>query len=136
VFATLEDETGVTNIIIWPKIFDKFRRTILGSRLLGVKGKLQIESGAIHVIADKLTDLSVHLEQLGEALPPRSHFLATADEVRRPVNEDVRVTRRGSDTEGSAKCCRRAATFSRCYLQPLQSSLVCEQSRPVIPNVA
>jgi error-prone DNA polymerase len=69
VFATLEDETGVSNIIVWPKIFEKFRRTILGSRLLGVKGKLQIESGVIHVIAGKLTDLSIHLEQLSEALP-------------------------------------------------------------------
>ena len=95
VFATLEDETGVANIIIWPKTFDKFRRVVLGSRLLGVSGKLQIESDVIHVVAAQLTDLSVHLEQLSEALPPRAHFLANADEVRRPVNEDVRVMPRG-----------------------------------------
>ena len=51
--------------------FDKFRRAVLGSRLLGVMGKLQIESGVIHVVAHTLTDLSAHLEQLSESVPPR-----------------------------------------------------------------
>jgi error-prone DNA polymerase len=111
VFATLEDETGVANIIIWPKTFDKFRRVILGSRLLGVKGKLQIESGVIHVVAATLIDLSIHLEQLSEALPPRGDFLANADEVRRAVNEDVRVTRRGPEAKGSARVLPKGRNF-------------------------
>jgi error-prone DNA polymerase len=111
VFATLEDETGVANIIIWQKIFDTFRRVVLGSRLLGVKGKLQIESDVIHVVAAQLTDLSVHLEQLSEALPPRAHFLANADEVRRPVNEDVRVTRCGPSAQDHARVLPKGRNF-------------------------
>ena len=111
VFATLEDETGVINIIIWPKIFDKFRRIVLGARLLGVKGKLQIESGVIHVVAHSLTDLSAHLEQLSESVPPRTHFLANADEVRRPVNEDVRVTRRGPASDKTASVLPKGRNF-------------------------
>jgi error-prone DNA polymerase len=111
VFATLEDETGVANVIIWPKIFDTFRRVVLGSRLLGVKGKLQIESGVIHVVAAQLTDLSVHLEQLSEALPPRAHFLANADEVRRPVNEDARMTRRGPAAQHHARVLPKGRNF-------------------------
>jgi error-prone DNA polymerase len=111
VFATLEDETGVANVIIWPKVFEKFRRVILGSRLLGVKGKLQIESGVIHIVAATLTDLSIHLEQLSEALPPRADFLANADEVRRPVNEDVRVTRRGPEAKGNARVLPKGRNF-------------------------
>ena len=111
VFATLEDETGVINIIIWPKIFDTFRRIVLGSRLLGVRGKLQIESGVIHVVAHTLTDLSGHLEQLSESVPPSTHFLANADEVRRPVNEDVRVTRRGPASDSTARVLPKGRNF-------------------------
>jgi error-prone DNA polymerase len=86
VFATVEDETGVANIIIWPSIFEQFRRVALGARLLGVKGKLQKESGVIHVVAVTLTDLSRHLEQLSETLPPSGDFLSNADEGR-PAGE-------------------------------------------------
>jgi error-prone DNA polymerase len=93
-FATIEDETGVANIIIWPKTFERFRRVVLGARLLGVRGKLQKESGVIHVVARTLTDLSPHLGTLNETVPPSGDFVANADEVRRPVNEDQRLHRR------------------------------------------
>jgi error-prone DNA polymerase len=65
IFATLEDETGVANIIIWPKVFARFRRTVLGSSLLGVRGTLQREGIVIHVVAEKLVDLSHLLRALG-----------------------------------------------------------------------
>ncbi len=58
IFATLEDETGVANIIIWPHVFERFRRIVLSARLLGVHGKLQREGKVIHIVADKLFDLS------------------------------------------------------------------------------
>jgi error-prone DNA polymerase len=64
IFATVEDETGIANIVIWPKIFDHYRRVVLGSRILGIRGKLQKESGVVHVVAAHLTDLSLHLETL------------------------------------------------------------------------
>ena len=76
-----------------------------------MKGKLQIESGVIHVVADNLTDLSVHLEQLSESVPSSTHFLANADEVRRPVNEDLRVTRRGPAANVNAKVLPKGRNF-------------------------
>jgi error-prone DNA polymerase len=64
VFVTLEDETGIANVIIWPAIFERYRRTLLSARLLAVHGKLQKQGLVIHVIADHLEDLSHELEWL------------------------------------------------------------------------
>ncbi len=111
VFATIEDETGVANIIIWPKTFEQFRRVVLGARLLGVKGKLQKQSGVIHVVATTLTDLSPHLETLGRSVPPSGDFLANADEVRRPVNEDQRLHRRRRVVPAEAKVLPKGRNF-------------------------
>ena len=71
IFSTLEDETGIANIIIWPTIFERFRRIVLGARLLGVGGHIQSEQGVIHIVARELFDMSGHLAKLAEkALPP------------------------------------------------------------------
>lgn len=64
IFLTLEDETGVANVIVWPKIFERFRRVILGGRLLRISGKLQNEAGVIHIVADRIEDLTGQLETL------------------------------------------------------------------------
>ncbi|MBC8051311.1 MAG: error-prone DNA polymerase, partial [Chitinophagales bacterium] len=111
VFATLEDETGVANIIIWPKVFERFRRVVLGSRLLGVRGKLQKESGVIHVVAATLTDLSPHLETLSQTVLMPGDLLANADEVRRPVNEDQRLHRRRRTVAAEAKILPKGRNF-------------------------
>ena len=66
IFATLEDETGVANIIIWPKAFERFRRTVLTCSLMGVTGKLQREGIVIHVIADRIVDLTDHLRDMAQ----------------------------------------------------------------------
>ena len=66
IFATLEDETGVANIIVWPKVFEKFRRVVLRSRLLGVTGIVQREGRVIHVIARHLGDYSFLLDDLDD----------------------------------------------------------------------
>ena len=63
IFATLEDETAVANVIIWPAAFEKFRPIVLGARLIAVTGKLQSASGVIHVVADEIEDLT-HLLKL------------------------------------------------------------------------
>lgn len=56
IFLTLEDETGIANIIVWPKVFEIYRPVVLGSRLIAVSGMLQSQSGVIHVVADKIDD--------------------------------------------------------------------------------
>ena len=91
IFSTLEDETGIANIIIWPKVFEQYRRIVLGSRLLGVRGQLQSEQGVIHVIAREIFDMSGHLARLAEKAPAAADFLSPGDEVRRPVEEDRRA---------------------------------------------
>ena len=64
VFLTLEDETGVANGIVWPKIFERFRAIIMGSRFIRLSGRVQTESGITHVIANRLEDLSSTLDSL------------------------------------------------------------------------
>jgi error-prone DNA polymerase len=70
IFMTIEDETGVANIIVWPRVFERYRRVLLSSRLIGVRGALQRdESGyVIHVVAERLEDLSGYLRDL--VVPP------------------------------------------------------------------
>jgi error-prone DNA polymerase len=83
IFMTLEDETGIANAIVWPSVFETFRPVVLGARLIGVTGKLQNEQGVIHVVAERIEDLTPLLRRLSEE---HGHVqsLANADEVRRP----------------------------------------------------
>ncbi|MDO8290281.1 MAG: error-prone DNA polymerase [Parvibaculum sp.] len=67
IFATLEDETGIANIIIWPKVYERFRRIVLTSRLFGIKGRVQKEGIVIHVIADEIEDLTYELATISTA---------------------------------------------------------------------
>ena len=57
VFITIEDETGIANLIVWPAILERFRRAALGATLLRCTGKLQREGSVIHVVAERLDDL-------------------------------------------------------------------------------
>ncbi|WEX88892.1 error-prone DNA polymerase [Sinorhizobium garamanticum] len=58
IFMTIEDETGVANIIVWEKMFKKYRAEVMGSRLVKVRGRLQSESGVIHVVAEHVEDIT------------------------------------------------------------------------------
>jgi len=83
IFMTLEDETGVANIIVWPKVFERLRAIVLGARFVAVTGKLQSEQGVIHIVAERMHDLTPMLGLLSEEGRTIS-ALAHADEVRRP----------------------------------------------------
>jgi error-prone DNA polymerase len=84
IFMTLEDETGVANIVVWPRSFEQFRPQVLGARLTLVRGELQSESGVIHVIADHIEDLTPLLDELSSDTTPFRPE-SRADEVARPV---------------------------------------------------
>ena len=58
IFMTLEDETGVANVIVWPKAFERLRAIVLGARFVAVTGKLQNEQGVIHIVAERMEDLT------------------------------------------------------------------------------
>ncbi len=68
IFLTLEDETGVSNVVVWPKIYEKFRRVVMGGRLLRVTGRLERQGIVVHLIAGHIDDLSHHLSNLGHPM--------------------------------------------------------------------
>ncbi len=86
VFVTIEDESGIANLVVWPKIFEAHRRIVMGSRLLGVRGKIQREGEGdyvvIHLVAEQLWDWSADLDRIADI--DETFHLATArgDEVR------------------------------------------------------
>jgi error-prone DNA polymerase len=61
-FITLEDEAGTGNLIVWPSVFEKNRRTILSASMLGCRGKVQRASGVIHLIVEHVVDLTADLK--------------------------------------------------------------------------
>ena len=68
-FVTLEDETGIANIIVWSHVKERFRPALLGARLMGVQGKMQRQGIVIHVVADRILDFSYRLEELTDDTP-------------------------------------------------------------------
>jgi error-prone DNA polymerase len=67
IFVTLEDETGIANLVVWPSVFEAYRRELLGSEVLGVRGRVQREGIVVHVVAEELFDLSDRLHALAPA---------------------------------------------------------------------
>jgi error-prone DNA polymerase len=76
-FVTIEDETGVANVIIWQRLFETYRRVVMSAPMMAVRGTLQREGEVIHVIADHLEDCSHLLRSVGEREFP--HRVAPAD---------------------------------------------------------
>ena len=70
IFITLEDETGVVNVIVWRAMYEKFRRAVIAGRMLRVTGRVQRDNGVTHVLADTIEDISSLLDTLLDpALP-------------------------------------------------------------------
>ncbi|MEM9428769.1 MAG: OB-fold nucleic acid binding domain-containing protein [Pseudomonadota bacterium] len=65
IFITLEDETGVVNVVVWAKVYEAYRRPVVAGRLLRVTGPLQRDGAVVHVIARRIEDLSHLLDRLG-----------------------------------------------------------------------
>ena len=64
IFITIEDETSIANLIVWPKIYQQFRRTVLTARAVEIKGRVQTDGAVIHVIVSEITDKSHLLDAL------------------------------------------------------------------------
>ncbi len=93
IFATLEDETGVANTVIWSHVFERYRAAVMKASLLIVEGSVQKEGLVIHLVAERLTDATERLIDLAEADREGAQksagaafeaAQARADEVRRP----------------------------------------------------
>ena len=88
VFMTLEDETDIANIIVWPKVFEKNRRTVMTARFLAVRGRLQRAGLVIHVVAESFVDLSAMLPWLregGDLFSPKFSGGPLPDETALPI---------------------------------------------------
>jgi error-prone DNA polymerase len=84
VFATLEDEFAVANIVVWPKVLERFRAAVMGARLMLIKGRIQRAGDIIHVVANRIEDRTSWLSLLMAEPKDFSAPLARADEVARP----------------------------------------------------
>ncbi len=84
-FITLEDETGIANLVVWPKVMAAHRPVVMTARLLDVAGYVQRDasSGIVHLVARELTDRSDALRRLARA--PFDAPFSRADEVTRPI---------------------------------------------------
>ena len=98
VFVTLEDETGIANLIVWPAVLERFRRAALGATLLYCRGRLQREESVIHLVAEDLRDWTPRLDTLrerngDEPLPadlPRRHLAGYGISALPVVSRDFR----------------------------------------------
>jgi error-prone DNA polymerase len=64
-FITLEDETGIANLVLWPQVFEQFRSAVLGATMMAVRGLVQREGEVVHIVARQITDLSRELATIG-----------------------------------------------------------------------
>ncbi|MCJ8155841.1 error-prone DNA polymerase [Sphingomonas sp. LaA6.9] len=84
IFITLEDETGITNVLLWARQFERYRRAVMSARLMLVEGEVQrSKEGVIHLMANRVHDRTAMLDGLSEGPPVRPE-LAHADEVTHP----------------------------------------------------
>ena len=90
-FITLEDETEVANLVVWTNVFEKYRRVVLGAAMMGVRGQVQREGEVIHVIAQRLENLSSLLASIGQRRDIADIYrVGRADVVKSPVGPDPR----------------------------------------------
>jgi len=100
IFITLEDETGITNVLLWARLFERYRRPVMAARLMLVEGEIQrSKEGVVHLMGSRVSDYSHLLDQLSDARPPLP--LSPADEVVRPTHarhpRDVRILPKSRD---------------------------------------
>jgi len=89
-FMTIEDETDVANLVIWPSLFEKQRRLILSSGMIACRGRVQREGMVIHVVAEHMLDLSDLLRSVGDRAEPFPLQHGRGDEAKHGSRPDPR----------------------------------------------
>jgi error-prone DNA polymerase len=97
-FITLEDESGVANLIVWPKTFEGYRRVVLESQMMVCTGRVQKASGVIHVIAQRMTDQSAILARIGGLDETFTVQTGRGDEAKHAGGTDPRGVPKLRDT--------------------------------------
>ncbi|MCG2625551.1 error-prone DNA polymerase [Bradyrhizobium sp. WYCCWR 13023] len=92
VFMTLEDETGIANVVVWPKVMEQYRKEVMGARLIEVQGYIQSSPEKVtHLIAQRMIDRSHDLVGLANDALSRKHPVPSGATVVEPLNEDPRA---------------------------------------------
>ena len=105
-FITLEDETGIANLVVWPQVFEKFRGVVMSASMIAVRGRIQREGEVVHLVARCLVDLSAELATVGsrDTAFPLSH--GRGDEVTHAGAVPIRASYR-------PKACAHATSMFR-----------------------
>jgi error-prone DNA polymerase len=91
VFMTLEDETGIANIVVWPKVMERFRKEVMGARLVLVEGYIQSSpEKVVHLVAERLFDRSRDLARLADDALGSKHTMPTGPALIEPLHDDRR----------------------------------------------
>jgi error-prone DNA polymerase len=91
VFMTLEDETGIANIVVWPKVMEQYRKEVMGARLILVEGYIQSSPEHVtHLVAQRMVDRSHDLIGLANDAPRRRHPVPAGPALVEPLNDDRR----------------------------------------------
>jgi len=91
VFMTLEDETGIANIVVWPKVMEQYRKEVMGARLILVEGYIQSSPEHVtHLVAQRMVDRSHDLIGLANDAPSRKHPVPAGPALVEPLNDDRR----------------------------------------------
>ena len=103
IFVTIEDETGITNVVIWARLFEAQRRQVMAARLMLVEGEVQRSpEGVIHLMASRVSDRTAELSRLSST-HDTNPLLSRADEFLRPQHprgshpREVRVLPKSRD---------------------------------------
>ncbi len=91
IFMTLEDETGIVNVLIWARLFERFRAQVMGARLVLVEGRVQkSKEGVIHVMAERIVDRTRELARLFDAPNPKAVPIIARPQVDPGTDERAR----------------------------------------------
>ena len=117
VFMTLEDETGIANIVVWPKVMEQYRKEVMGARLILVEGYIQSSPEEVtHLVAQRMVDRSHDLVGLANDALSRKHAGAGGAcpgraAQRRPPRPRRKFPRKKSATPATSASCRRHGIF-------------------------
>ena len=118
VFMTLEDETGIANIVVWPKVMERFRKEVMGARLVLVEGHIQSSpEKVVHLVAEKLFDRSHDLVGLANDAFSRKHPVPAGPALIEPLMTIAAITPtippRRSAIPATCASCRSRGIFTR-----------------------
>jgi error-prone DNA polymerase len=94
IFITIEDETGIANLVIWPKLYERQRRVILSAGMMAVHGRIQREGEIVHLVAHRVIDLSEALASVGRHDATFHAPLGRSDELRHSSSNTIKLKAR------------------------------------------